>query len=503
MNNKKIKRIVIVGGGTSGWMTAAGLISLLPKGKDAYDITLIESDQIGTVGVGEATIPPLRAFNNEIGINESEFMKKTGATFKLGIEFHNWKSKGEYYFHPFGQYGRRLDGVPFHQYWMRAKQNGNTTKLGEYSLCEVMAREKKFLPCNTDPKSVLSTTGYSYHMDAGLYAKFLREFSEKKGVVRVEGKVMDVKLQETDGYIESLQLESSKVIEGDLFIDCSGFRGLLIEEALKTGYEDWSHYLPCDSALAVPSESVGSTRPYTMSTAHAAGWQWRIPLQHRTGNGHVYCSKFMSQDEASSILLANVEGKPLGDPRPLQFTTGRRKKFWNKNCVAIGLAAGFMEPLESTSIHLVQESIAQLINLLPGEEFNQAEIDQFNNMAARDYELIRDFLILHYHVNEREEDFWKQCRKMEIPPSLRQRIDLYKNRGRLFIEGENLLRLDSWLAVLHGQGIMSDSYDPMTEGKDQTKVAKFLGNIHGSFIKATDAMPTHDQYIARHCKANF
>tara|TARA_B110000967_G_scaffold142404_1_gene145597 strand:- start:495 stop:2009 length:1515 start_codon:yes stop_codon:yes gene_type:complete len=503
MNNKKIKRIVIVGGGTSGWMAAAGLAALLPKGKDAYDVTLIESDQIGTVGVGEATIPPLRAFNDHIGINESEFMKKTGATFKLGIEFHNWKRKGEHYFHPFGQYGRRLDGIPFHQYWRRAKENGHTTDLGEYSICEVMARSNKFIPSSNDPKSVLSTSGYAYHMDAGRYANYLREFSVKKGVNRIEGKITDVKLRESDGYIDSVQLESSEIIEGDLFIDCSGFRGLLIEGALKTGYEDWSHFLPCDSALAVPSESVGGTRPYTMSTAHAAGWQWRIPLQHRTGNGHVYCSKFMSEDEASSILLENLEGKPLGDPRPLKFTTGRRKKFWNKNCVAIGLAAGFMEPLESTSIHLVQESIAQLINLLPGQEFNQAEIDQFNNMAARDYELIRDFLILHYHLNEREESFWKKCRTMEIPASLRHRIDLYKNRGRLFIEDENLFRLDSWLAVLHGQGVTSKSYDPMADSKDGVKVDKFLGSIHGSFIKATNEMPTHDQYIARHCKSNF
>lgn len=503
MNNRKINRIVIVGGGTSGWMTAAALIALLPKGKNGYDITLIESDEIGTVGVGEATVPPLRNFNVMLGIDESLFMKETGATFKLGIEFHNWKSKGQHYFHPFGEYGRRIDNVPFHQYWKRASQEGYIADLSEFSLCEVMAKSKKFSPGSPDPKSVLSTTSYAYHMDAGLYAKLLRDFSEKKGITRIEGKIMNVKLRESDGYIDSVQLESSEIISGDLFIDCSGFRGLLIEEALKTGYEDWSHYLPCDSALAVPSESVGETRPYTMSTAHAAGWQWRIPLQHRTGNGHVYCSKFMSQDEASSILLANLEGKPLGDPRPLKFKTGRRKKLWNKNCVAIGLAAGFMEPLESTSIHLVQESIAQLINLLPDQEINQAEIDQFNAMGAKEYDVIRDLLIMHYHLNQRDEDFWTKCRTMEIPASLRHRIDLFKNRGRIFTAGENLFKLDSWLSVMHGQGLSSKGYDPLTECQSKAKVAKYLQGLHSSFIKATNEMPTHDRYITRHCKSNF
>ena len=501
MNNKKIQSIVIVGGGTAGWMSAAGLAGILPS--DDYTITLIESEQIGTVGVGEATIPPLKLFNHNLGVSEAEFMKKTGATFKLGIEFHNWKQKGQHYFHPFGQYGRSPDGLPFHHYWLRAHENGYSTDLGSFALCEMMAKAKKFAPNNTDPKSVLSTVGYAYHLDAGLYAKFLREYAESKGVSRIEGKIVDVKLKESNGYIESVKLDSSETVEGDLFIDCSGFRGLLIEEALKTGYEDWSHYLPCDRAIAVPSESVGSTRPYTMSTAHAAGWQWRIPLQHRTGNGHIFCSKYMSEDEATSTLLDNLEGKPLGEPRLLPFKTGRRKKFWNKNCVAIGLSAGFMEPLESTSIHLIQQAIGQLVQFFPGEEFNQPEIDQFNALTARDYDLIRDFLIMHYHVNERSEDFWQMCQKMDIPESLKQRLDIYKNRGRLFIEGENLFKIDSWLAVLHGQGIRPSAYDPVANRREVKDINKSLDGVLQSFTKATEAMPSHDAFIKKHCKAKF
>jgi tryptophan halogenase len=501
MNNKKIKDIVIVGGGTAGWMAAAGLVTALPKGE--YTVTLIESDHIGTVGVGEATIPPMRSFNQTLGIDEAEFMRKTGATFKLGIEFHNWQRKGEHYFHPFGTYGRSFDSMPFHQYWARAKQNGYKTQWSEYSLCKLMAQSNKFVHSSKDPKSVLSTVGYAYHLDAGLYAKFLREFSEPKGVNRVEGKIIDVKISESTGHIESVQLESAKIIKGDFFIDCSGFRGLLIEEALKTGYEDWSHFLPCDRALAVPTESVGKTKPYTMSIAHNAGWQWRIPLQHRTGNGHVSCSKFTSEDEATHTLLTNLEGEPLADPRPLQFTTGRRKKFWNKNCLAIGLAAGFMEPLESTSIHLIQESIAQLLTLFPGEEFNQSEIDEFNRITGRDYELIRDFLILHYHVNERKEDFWQQCQNMEVPKSLKHRIALFQNRGRLFIEHENLFRDDSWLAVMYGQGLEHPAYDPLIDGQDFDKITTSLDKIRKAFANSTLKMPSHDEFISRYCKATF
>ena len=300
-----------------------------------------------------------------------------------------------------------------------------------------------------------------------------------------------------------MALDSGQVIDGDFFIDCSGFRGLLIEEALKSGYECWSELLPCDRALAVPSKSVGATKPYTMSIAHNAGWQWRIPLQHRTGNGHVYCSKFTSDDEATHTLLSNLEGEALTEPRPLKFMTGRRKKFWNKNCVAIGLSAGFLEPLESTSIHLIQMAISQLVKLMPDHQSNQAEIDEFNNFFTREYEVIRDFLILHYHVNEREEPFWAYCRNMEIPESLKQRIELFKSRGRLHIEQDNLFKLDSWLAVMYGQGIEPRSYDPMTENSDQEKIKKQMAHVHSAFIKETNNMPSHDQFIQRNCKANL
>ena len=502
MEQNNIRRIVIVGGGTAGWMSASGFAGMLPKGD--YDITLVESEMIGTVGVGEATIPPIRIFNSNLQIDESEFMKKTGATFKLGIEFHNWKVKGEHYFHPFGNYGRELDGVKFHQYWMSARANRSCADLSEFSLCEVMARGHKFAPDSQDPKSVLSTIGHAYHFDAGLYARFLREYSEKRGVTRVEGIVSEVKQREQDGFIESIQLESGQIIEGDLFIDCSGFRGLLIEQTLKTGYEDWTDLLPCDRAIAVPSENVGkTTRPYTMSTAHAAGWQWRIPLQHRTGNGHIFSSQHMSEDEATQILLDNLEGEALGEPRTLPFKTGRRKKFWNKNVVAIGLSAGFMEPLESTSIHLIQQAVGQLIGLFPGQEFDQAEIDQFNDMTARDYELIRDFLVLHYYVNERDEDFWQMCQNMDIPHSLRQRIALFNNRGRLHIEQENLFKPTSWLAVMYGQGLYPSGYDQMADRRDGEKLDQYLEDVQRSFAKAAKSMPTHDAFIAKHCKANI
>ena len=499
--NNLLNDIIIVGGGTAGWMTASGLSVLLPKNK--YNITLVESDLIGTIGVGEATIPPIRQFNRVVNIDEQKFMKRTGATFKLGIEFHNWRVSGEHYFHPFGKFGKSFDGLPFHQYWLRSKHHGSKINLGDYSLCEVMSRSNKFAPDSQDPKSVRSTSGYAYHLDAGLYAKFLREKSERNGVNRIEGKISTVNLRDTDGFIESVALDSGQVIDGDFFIDCSGFRGLLIEEALKSGYEDWSDLLPCDRALAVPSKSVGATKPYTMSIAHNAGWQWRIPLQHRTGNGHVYCSKFTSDDEATHTLLSNLEGEALSEPRPLKFMTGRRKKFWNKNCVAIGLSAGFLEPLESTSIHLIQMAISQLVKLMPDHQSNQAEIDEFNNFFTREYEVIRDFLILHYHVNEREEPFWAYCRNMEIPESLKQRIELFKSRGRLHIEQDNLFKLDSWLAVMYGQGIEPRSYDPMTENSDQEKIKKQMAHVHSAFIKETNNMPSHDQFIQRNCKANL
>lgn len=501
MNDTHSLKIVIVGGGTSGWMTACALSAFLPN--NGYDIKLIESDQIGTVGVGEATIPPIRDFNRLVGIDEAEFVMKTGATFKLGIEFHNWKVDGEYYFHPFGVYGKQIDSLPFHQYWLREKLNGGTIPLGDFSLCEVMARSKKFATPTDDPKSFLSTTGYAFHLDAGLYAKFLREKSEAKGVKRIEGKITEVTQRDSDGFIESVSLESKEKIIGDLFIDCSGFRGLLIEETLKTGYENWSNFLPCDRALAIPTENFGKPRPYTMSIAHTAGWQWRIPLQHRTGNGHVYCSKYISDDEATSTLLSNLEGEPLSEPRPLKFVTGKRKKFWNKNCIAIGLSAGFMEPLESTSIHLIQESISQLLKLLPGKEFDQAEINEFNKINDMHYELIRDFLILHYYVNQREETFWKNCQNMEIPESLKQRIALYKNRGRIYVEKDNLFKLDSWLAVMHGQGLTPKSYDPMTEKKDKEKVSDYMSRLRSAFIKETETMSTHDKFIKRYCKSSF
>src|SRR6187551_222020 len=395
MSDNRIEKIVIVGGGTSGWMTAAALAKVLKN--DYCQVRLIESEEIGTVGVGEATIPQIQLFNKLLDLDEDEFVRKTQGTFKLGIQFVNWTHIGHKYIHAFGDVGKDMEAIQFYHYWLKMSQLGKAEELGHYTISGVASDNGKFMRPFDAGNSPLSNIAYAFHFDAGLYARFLREYSEARGVVRTEGKVVNTILRADDGFIEAVHLESGERVEADFFIDCSGFRGLLIEQALKTGYEDWSHWLPCDRAWAVPCESVGDPIPYTRSTAHAAGWQWRIPLQHRTGNGHVFSSKFMSEDEARSILLGNLDGKPLAEPRLLKFVTGKRKKFWNKNCLAVGLASGFMEPLESTSIHLVQSTIARLMSFFPNKNFDKEDIDEFNRQADFEVEKIRDFLILHYH----------------------------------------------------------------------------------------------------------
>ncbi|MFT5140229.1 MAG: tryptophan halogenase [Lysobacterales bacterium] len=489
----KIKQIVIVGGGTAGWMAAAALSKTFGRN---IEITLIESDAIATVGVGEATIPAIKNFHLLLELDEAEFMRAVHGTFKLGIEFENWGNLGEHYFHPFGPPGVDAWAAQFHHYWLKTRQQGVHSRLGDFSLETSMARAEKFA-IKTDPAA-----NYAYHFDAGLYAQFLRQFSEKLGVDRTEGKVVKVNSNPESGFIESVTLESGQSINGQLFIDCSGFRGLLIEQELKTGWEDWSHWLRCDSAAAVQTETVSAASPYTRSTARSCGWQWKIPLQHRVGNGLVYSSKYMSDEEAKKMLLDNIDGKPLADVRTLKFRTGRRLKQWNKNCIALGLASGFMEPLESTSIHLIQNSIIRLIKLFPVNEIIQSEVDQFNHDVKIENEYIRDFIILHYHATQRgDTPFWTDCRDMEIPETLAHKMRLFKANGRVFREQNELFAERSWAAVMLGQGLIPDGYHPFVDNLSDQELNDFMAQIRASVMKIVGQLPTHHEFVDQYCKA--
>ncbi|MDB5907528.1 MAG: tryptophan halogenase [Massilia sp.] len=500
MTSTHVRTIVVAGGGTAGWMTAAALSRFL--GPDTT-IRLVESDEIGTIGVGEATIPHIRAFNTALGIDEDEFLRATQGTFKLGIEFCNWGALGDSYIHGFGTFGQELDGVPFHHYWLRMRSEGATSDLGAYSINTAAPLEAKFMRARPDmATSPLGQIVHAFHFDAGLYARFLRGFAEQRGVQRTEGKVVRVLQREGDGYIDALELQSGEQVRGDLFIDCSGMRALLIGQALGVGYEDYSHWLPCDRAVAVPCESAGPLLPLTRSTAHSAGWQWRIPLQSRIGNGHVYSSKFMSDDEATAILLANLDGKPLAEPRPIAFRPGRRIKSWDRNCVAIGLAAGFFEPIESTSIHLIHTGITRLLSMFPRAGFDGADIAEYNAQTATEYAAIRDFIILHYKATERTDSpFWNYCREMAIPDSLQHRLDLYRSNGRIFRKNEELFAEVSWLQVMHGQRVRANGYHPMADRHSSEHVGAFLADIETVIGKCVAAMPTQAEFIAAHFAA--
>ena len=499
-SDRLLKDIVIVGGGTAGWMTAAALAKVL---RGQYRIRVVESDDIGIIGVGEATIPMLQLYNKVIGIDELEFMRETQGSFKLGIEFVNWGKLGNRYTHGFGRFGQDLWTVTFDQYWQRMYQQGKAPDIGEYSINRVAALQNKFMRAATDmPNSPLGEIVHAFHFDASLYARYLRRFSEERGVERIEGKIVQVAQRPADDFIEAAILENGTRVAGELFIDCSGFRGLLIEQQLKTGYDDWSEWLPCDRAVAVPCAGASELPPYTRATARTAGWQWRIPLQHRIGNGHVFCSRYMSEDEATAILLSNLDGAPLAAPRMLKFTTGVRKKMWNKNVLAIGLAGGFMEPLESTAIHLIQTTIARLLTFFPDRGFNETDINEFNRQGRLEFEQIRDFLILHYHATERNDSpFWDYCRNMNIPPTLRAKMDLYRSRGRIFRDFGELFAEVAWLQVMHGQGIRAQSYHPLVDLATEAQVAEYLDNIHGVIQKCAAAMPSHADFIASNCAA--
>lgn len=500
MRENSLKKVLIVGGGTSGWMSAAVLLHSLGRN---YQIQLIESDEISTVGVGEATIPSIIKFNTLIGIDEDEFMRQTQATFKLGIQFKNWGALGDSYIHGFGSMGRKTGLVDFLHYWLKAQQAGQVDRLDDYSINLLACEKNRFMRARTDvPDSPLADLRHAFHFDAGLFAKYLRGYSEKLGVTRTEGKITSVQTHPETGFVTSVTMENGAVHTADLFIDCSGFRGLLIEQTLHTGYDDWSRWLPCDSALAVPCESTSPLLPYTRATAHSAGWQWRIGLQSRTGNGHVFCSQFMGQDEATSLLLGHLDGKALADPRLIRFVTGKRKKFWNKNVVAIGLSSGFIEPLESTSIHLIQQGIVRLIELFPNLGFHQADIDEYNRQSETEFEQIRDFIVLHYHATKRDDSaFWRHCRDMDVPDTLKHKTELFRSSGRFFHKSDELFGDASWAQVMLGQGIQPQGYHPLVDNSADEPVYKMLANVKSVMHAMVDRMPTHAQYIAQHCRA--
>ncbi len=492
MEQRKIHKVVIAGGGTAGWMAAASLSKLLGK---TLDITLVESDVIGTVGVGEATIPTLQTLHQLLQIKEQDFLAAVQGTFKLGISFENWRDVNKDYIHSFGWTGQDCWAAGFQHFWLKGKRLGISKEFGEYCNEWLAAKQNRFavLPENN--------LNYAYHIDASLYAKFLRKIAEEHGAVRQEGKIREVQQHPESGYITALELDSGQRIEGDLFIDCTGFRGLLIEQTLNSGYEDWTHWLPSNSAVAVQTESVGPAIPYTRAIARDVGWQWRIPLQHRVGNGIVFSSKHWSDDEAIDVLLNNIEGKPLTEPRVIKFQTGQRRRHWYKNCIAMGLSSGFIEPLESTSIHLIQRSIIRLMQMFPYDGIRKPDVTEFNNQMNDEIVHVRDFIILHYHVTERTDtSFWRQCRTMDIPESLAHRIELFKQTGRVFKAPSELFAENSWIQVMLGQGLTPEQYHPIVNMMDDEELDKFLSGIHGAVQDMVGQLPEHQRFIDHYCK---
>jgi tryptophan halogenase len=493
--NNTIKKVVILGGGTAGWISAALIKKLLSS---SVEVELVESDAIGTIGVGEATIPPIRLLNSVLGINEAEFIKATKATIKLAIKFENWKQQGHSYYHTFGAAGKSLAFCHFHHLLKRVGQLEDDSQLWQYDLNYLCAEAGKFAQVNA--KDPILELPYAYHFDAGLYAKFLNTFSQKMGVVRTEGMVDSVVQCDKSGFIQTLILKGGQKIKGDLFIDCSGFKGVLIQEKLKTGFEDWSQWLQCDRAIAVPSERFDKTLPYTRSIAHSAGWQWRIPLQHRNGNGIVYSSAHYSEQQVTDILMNNLDSAPLADPKVIKFQTGRRYKQWHKNVIAVGLSSGFLEPLESTSIHLIQSAVVRLVHSFPHKGINDTLINEYNKQSEVEFEQIRDFLILHYHATQRtDSQFWQDMRNMAIPDSLQHKIELFKENGRLFREQNDLFLESSWLQVLIGQGVMPKDYHPIANSMSEAHILETLAKIKKIKQEPINKLPSHDDYIKNIC----
>jgi tryptophan 7-halogenase len=499
MSGLRIRRVVIVGGGTAGWMAAAVLSRAMG---DTLDIHVVESDAIGTVGVGESTIPQIRNVNHFLGIDEDAMLRATSGSFKLAIQYNDWVRPGHSYLHAFGDVGLPLGPLPFQQYWLRRNAESGAEDLSAYSLGAAAAKACRMARMDRIGGSPMAGIKYAFQFDAALFGRMLRTYAERRGVKRTEGRIVDVRLRGEDGFIEAVVLESGAPIAGDLFIDCSGFRGLLIEGALKSGFDDWRDWLACDRAIAVGSAATLPMRPYTQANARPAGWQWRIPLQHRTGNGHVYCSEFMSDDEATAILLESLDGEPLGEPRPIRFRSGVRRQIWMRNCVAVGLSAGFLEPLESTAIHLIQSGISRLLSLFPDRSFDPAVIEEYNRNTRREYEQVRDFLVLHYRaVERRDTPFWRRCAALPPPDGLRHKLEIFNATGQIFREGEELFTEHSWLQVMVGQGILPRRHHPLADNLPREKLEEFLGSIRALIRGAVAQMSTHERFISEHCAA--
>lgn len=491
---KPIKHVVIAGGGTAGWITAALLNKVLGK---VINITLIESSSIGTVGVGEATIPPIIQLNNALGINEQEFINETNATIKLGIEFENWKAPTHRYMHAFGSIGKDFPFCDFYNFWLKGHITGCEDELWDFSLNYQAAKQHKFAPLNTIPNTQLPGLSYAYHFDATLYAEYLKKLAISRGVKHIDAKISEVTQCLTTGNVETLILDDNKQINGDLFIDCTGLRALLIEKTLNTGFVDWSHYLPCDSAIAVQTKSNDELKPYTQSIAHSAGWQWQIPLQSRIGNGLVYCSRYLSDEDAKTLLLNNLPADPITEPRFIKFKTGRRIKQWHKNVVAVGLSSGFLEPLESTSIHLIQSAVTRLIKLFPHHGISDALASEFNKQSVIEIEHIRDFIILHYKLTEREDSaFWRQCMQMDIPDSLNHKLNLFKQTGKVMREDDELFAEIAWQQVMIGQGLMPDDYSTIVDSLTNEQLSDLFISLKTLINSTVEKLPTHKEFLA-------
>jgi Tryptophan halogenase. len=498
-----ISKIVILGGGTAGWMAAATLNRFLAK-QQKTEICVVESTQVGTVGVGEATLPGIRDFNNYLGIDEVDFIRKTRATFKLGIEFKDWNKLGKSFFHPFSSYGAPINNIEFHQHFRKLQLSGENLALEDYALAAAMAKRGRFAQPHPKPPSPLADYHYAFHFDAVLYAGYLKQLSTSRGVKHFDDLVVGVEQHPDTGFIENVQLKSGQTLEADLFIDCSGFRGLLIEETLKTGYEDWSHWLACNSAVAVQTELSTPPNSFTKTQALGCGWQWNIPLQSRMGNGYVYSDQFISDEQATNTLLNNVAGAALTSPKVLKFTTGRRNKFWNKNCVALGLASGFLEPLESTSISMIQTGLLRLMKFFPHNGFNHAEQAEANRVAQNEAERIRDFLILHYKASQRDDTvFWRQMNSMTIPESLSHKIEVFKSKGYLVKYEEESFQDASWLTMYNGFDIQSTHYDPAADFVRDDQLATHFRQMKTSIENAAEAAMEHQKFINKHCASDL